>query len=130
MPVAENRLDRNFIPTAPNPVGMSDIPSLWTGEGGLSLAIVRDLFNREGVGWSLKPRRTTDLVTDALTPAWFRKQPVQGRIPHCDRGSQYARHAFQGSGGCAGGHTESCCVQFLHVAQSQILWSLPFLDFF
>jgi putative transposase len=95
LPVAENRLDRNFIPTAPNPVGMSDIPSLWTGEGGLSLAIVRDLFNREGVGWSLKPRRTTDLVTDALTPAWFRKQPVQGRIPHCDRGSQYARHAFQ-----------------------------------
>ena len=48
LPVAENRLDRNFTPTAPNPVWMSDIPSLWTDEGGFSLAIVRDLFNREG----------------------------------------------------------------------------------
>ena len=26
--------------------------SLWTDEGGLYLAIVRDLFNREVVGWS------------------------------------------------------------------------------
>ncbi len=95
LPVAENRLDRQFTPTAPNPVWMSDIPSLWTDEGGFSLAIVRDLFNREGVGWSLKPRRTTDLVTDALTPAWFRTRPAPGRMHHSDRGSQYARHAFQ-----------------------------------
>ncbi|MDT3705191.1 MAG: hypothetical protein ROZ09_00075 [Thiobacillus sp.] len=36
-------------------------------------AIILDLFNREGVGGSLKPRMTADIVTDALTRVWFRR---------------------------------------------------------
>jgi putative transposase len=40
------------------------------------------LFNRE-------------VVTDALTMAWFRKRPAPGLMHHADRGSQYASHAFQ-----------------------------------
>ncbi len=73
----------------------SDITSLWTDEGWLSLAIILDLFNREVVGWSLKPRMTADLVTDALTRAWFRKRPPSGPPHPSDRGSPYASHAFQ-----------------------------------
>jgi putative transposase len=56
---------------------------------------VLDLFNREVVGWSLKPRMTADIVTDALTMAWFRRKPVPGVLHHSDRGSQYASQAFQ-----------------------------------
>ena len=95
LPVAENRLARDFTPSAPNQVWTSDITYLWTDEGWLYLAIVLDLFNREVVGWSLKPRLTADLVTDALTMAWFRRRPAPGLIHHSDRGSQYASHAFQ-----------------------------------
>jgi len=95
LPVAENRLDRNFTPTAPNQVWTSDITYLWTDEGWLYLAIVMDLFNREIVGWSLKPRMMADIATDALTMAWFRKWPTPGLLHHSDRGSQYASHAFQ-----------------------------------
>ena len=95
LPVAGNLLARNFTPTAPNQVWTSDITYLWTDEGWLYLAIVLDLFNREVVGWSLKPRMTTDIVTDALTMAWFRKRPAPGLMHHSDRGSQYASHAFQ-----------------------------------
>lgn len=95
LPVAENLLDRNFTPEAPNQVWTSDITYLWTDEGWLYLAIVLDLFNREVVGWSLKPRMTADIVTDALTMAWFRRKPAPGLIHHSDRGSQYASHAFQ-----------------------------------
>ena len=77
---------------------------LWTDEGWLYLAIVLDLFNREVVGWSLKPRMTADtlreaatsIVTDALTMAWFRRKPAPGVMHNEDRGSQYASHAFQG----------------------------------
>ena len=43
----------------------------------------------------MKQRMTTDIVTDALTIAWFRKRPAAGLMNHSDRGSQYARHAFQ-----------------------------------
>lgn len=96
LPVAQNLLDRNFTPDAPNRVWTSDITYLWTNEGWLYLAIVLDLFNREVVGWSLKPRMTADIVTDALTMAWFRKKPAEGLMHHSDRGSQYASHAFQG----------------------------------
>jgi len=58
--------------------------------------IVLDLFNREVVGWSLKPRMSADLVIDALSMACFRRKPAPGLIHHSDRGSQYASHAFQG----------------------------------
>ena len=95
LPVADNLLDRNFTPSAPNQVWTSDITYLWTDEGWLYLAVVLDLFNREVVGWSLKPRMTADIVTDALTMAWFRKRPAPGLIHHSDRGSQYASQAFQ-----------------------------------
>jgi putative transposase len=61
----------------------------------LYLAVVPDLFNREVVGWSIKPRMTADIVVDALTMAWFRRRPAPGLIHHSDRGSQYARHLFQ-----------------------------------
>lgn len=95
MPVAKNLLDRNFMPSAPDQVWTSDITYLWTNEGWLYLAIVLDLFNREVIGWSLKPRMTADLVIDALTMAWFRRRPEAGVMHHSDRGSQYASHAFQ-----------------------------------
>jgi transposase InsO family protein len=95
LPVAPNLLGRNFTPDAPNQVWTSDITYLWTDEGWLYLAIVLDLFNREVVGWSLKPNMTADIVTDALTMAWFRRRPAPGLIHHSDRGSQYASHAFQ-----------------------------------
>jgi putative transposase len=95
LPVAANLLERNFTPAAPDRVWTSDITYLWTDEGWLYLAIVLDLFNREVIGWSLKPRMTTDIVIDALTMAWFRRRPESGVMHHSDRGSQYAGHAFQ-----------------------------------
>jgi putative transposase len=95
LPVAANLLDRNFAPSAPNQAWSADLTYVWTQEGWLYLAVVLDLFNREIVGWSIKPRMTTDIVTDALTMAWFRRRPAPGLIHHSDRGSQYASAEFQ-----------------------------------
>ncbi len=94
MPVAPNVLARSFTPDAPNRVWTGDITYIQTGEGWLYLAVVLDLFNREVVGWSIKPRMTADIVTDALTMAWFRRKPEAGVIFHSDRGSQYASGAM------------------------------------
>jgi putative transposase len=95
LPVAPNVLARDFTPAAPNQVWTADMTYIWTDEGWLYLAVVLDLFNREVVGWSLKPRMTSDIVIDALAMAWFRRKPAPGLIHHSDRGSQYASHAFQ-----------------------------------
>ena len=95
LPVAPNLLARDFTPAKPNQAWSADMTYIWTDEGWLYLAVVLDLFNREVVGWSIKPRMTADIVIDALTMAWFRKKPAPGLMHHSDRGSQYASHAFQ-----------------------------------
>ncbi len=95
LPVADNLLDWNFSPEAPNRVWTADLTYIWTDEGWLYLAVVLDLFNREVVGFSIKPRMTADIVVDALTMAWFRRRPLPGLMHHSDRGSQYASGVFQ-----------------------------------
>jgi putative transposase len=95
MPVADNLLRRNFAPPEPDRVWAGDITYIQTNEGWLYLAVVLDLFNREVVGWSIKPRMTADIVTDALAMAWFRRKPAPGVLFHSDRGSQYASHAMR-----------------------------------
>jgi putative transposase len=95
LPVAKNLLARDFTPAVPNKVWTADMTYIWTDGGWLYLAVVIDLFNREVVGWSIKPRMTADIVMDALTMAWFRRKPAAGLMHHSDRGSQYASHVFQ-----------------------------------
>lgn len=95
LPVADNVLAREFAPSAPNRVWTADLTYIWTDEGWLYLAVVLDLFNREVVGWSIKPRMTADIVVDALTMAWFRRKPAPGLMHHSDRGSQYASGVLQ-----------------------------------
>jgi putative transposase len=82
-------------PAAPNRAWSADLTYVWTDEGWLYLAVVLDLFNREVVGWVIKPRMSSDIVIDALTMAWFRRRPESGLIHHSDRCSQYASDAFQ-----------------------------------
>lgn len=64
-------------------------------DGWLYPAVVLDLFNREVVGWSIKPRMSADIVIDALTMAGFHRKPAPEPIHHSDRGSQYASQALQ-----------------------------------
>ena len=95
LPVAPNLLNREFAVSVPNQVWTSDITYVATDEGWLYLAVVIDLFSRQVVGWSMKPHMKTELVTDALHMAWFRRHPEAGLIFHSDRGSQYCSHEFQ-----------------------------------
>jgi putative transposase len=95
LPVAENLLERDFAPPAPDRVWSSDITYIATDEGWLYLAVVIDLFSRQVVGWSMKLHMKTELVADALRMAWFRRHPEAGLIFHSDRGSQYCGHEFQ-----------------------------------
>lgn len=87
--VAPNRLQRCFTVDRPNAVWTSDMTYIGTQEGWLYLAVVIDLFSRQVVGWSMKPHMKTELVTDALRMACWRRRPPKGLIFHTDRGSQY-----------------------------------------
>ena len=95
LPIAEDLLQRNFTPEAPNRVWTSDMTYIWTAEGWLFLVAVIDLFSRQVVGWSLRGDMQAIGTTDALRMAWFRRRPEAGLVFHSDRGSQYCSREFQ-----------------------------------
>lgn len=93
--IAPNTLDREFTATAPNQKWVADFTYVWTSEGWLYVAAVLDLFARRIVGWSMKARMTSDLVTDALIMAIWRRRPDPDLLHHSDQGSQYTCEQFQ-----------------------------------
>ena len=95
LPVAENRLNRQFNPDVPNRCWASDITFIRTRSGWLYLAVVMDLFSRRIIGWAMASHMQTSLVSDALNMALQQRCPQQGLLLHSDRGSQYASHAYQ-----------------------------------
>ncbi len=95
LPVAENLLDRQFDPEAPNEAWVADITYIPTGEGWLYLAAVEDLYSRRVVGWSMAEHLESRLVVDALALAVQRRLPGEGLLAHSDRGSQYASDHYQ-----------------------------------
>lgn len=95
LPVAKNRLKRNFKANKPNQAWVSDITYVRTDEGWLYLAAFIDLFSRKVVGWSMSNRMTTDLVVNAFRMALFRQKRKAPKLVHSDRGSQYASAAFR-----------------------------------
>jgi putative transposase len=93
--VAPDLIQRGFHVERPNQVWTGDITYLQTDEGWVFLAVVLDLFSRQIVGWSMKPKMESNLVVDALKMAWFRRQPEEGLIFHSDRGRQYCSDEFK-----------------------------------
>ena len=79
---------RDFNPTAPNRVWLSDITYIRTWEGWLYLAVILDAFSRRVVGWALADHLRTELATDALQMALLSRRPGVGLIHHSDRGGQ------------------------------------------
>jgi putative transposase len=94
-PVAANLLNQDFRVKEPNKVWVTDISYVSTYEGWLYLATVKDLFDRQIVGFATGNYITTELCKQALTSAIQRYKPDKGLIHHSDRGVQYASKDYQ-----------------------------------
>ena len=92
--VAEDLVDRQFRPPAPNLLWVADITYLSTWEGWLYLAAVQDAFSRRIVGWAMADHMRAELVVEALEMAVARRRPGPGLVHHSDQGSQYVSLAF------------------------------------
>ncbi len=92
--VADDLVERDFRPAAPNVLWVADITYLRTWQGWLYLAAVQDAFSRTIVGWSMAEHMRAELVVDALQMGLARRQPEAGLIHHSDQGSQYVSLAF------------------------------------
>lgn len=95
LPVAPNLLDQNFTASGPDQVWVADITYVDTEQGWLYLAGIKDLWNKEIVGYAMSHRMTKDLVGRALFRAVAARRPQAGLIHHSDRGSQYCSKNYQ-----------------------------------
>lgn len=83
----QNILDRSFSPEAPNQSWVTDITYNKTDEGGLYLAVFLDPYSRAVVGWSMSSRMESELVTQALLSAVWRRKPKSLVLIHSDQWS-------------------------------------------
>ncbi len=91
---APDLVDRRFLAAATDRLWLADITYLPTREGFLYLSFILDACSRRVVGWSMANHLRTELVTDALRMALYRRRPPSGVIHHSDRGSQYTALSF------------------------------------
>lgn len=69
LPIAPNRLNRQFSAQRPDEKWVADITYIDTAEGWLYLALVLDVFSRKIVGWAMETHLQTTLVEQALRMA-------------------------------------------------------------
>ena len=86
--VAQNTLNRQFNPSGPNQVWVSDITYVRTRQNWLYLTVILDLYSRAVVGWSMSTDMTTPSVLGALQMAIQQRRPGKGLVHHSDRGVQ------------------------------------------
>jgi len=80
LPIAPNRLDRNFDPTEANRVWAGDVTYIATEQGWLYLAVILGLFSRRVVGWSISPSNDAKLAQEALRRTLTARRPELGLL--------------------------------------------------
>jgi transposase InsO family protein len=94
--VADNLLQQDFRPPAPNRCWAGDITYIRTSAGWRYLGIWIDLFSRRVVGWTLDQRMDAALVIEALNRALGRRQvEPETLLIHTDQGSQYRATGYR-----------------------------------
>ena len=78
-------VQRDFAPSEPDQLWVTDITYVRTGEGWLYLAVVLDCFSRRVVGWAMRDNLGTELVLQAMRMALLQRQSRPGLAHHSDR---------------------------------------------
>jgi len=90
LPAAPDRLKRQFQTELPDQAWVSDTTFIPTRQGWVFLAVILDLYSRQVIGWSMGNHNNTQLVSEALTMAIWRRGRAKDVIVHSDRGATYA----------------------------------------
>jgi len=86
---------KDFTPTGPEQLWVSDITYIKTEKGHNYLALVTDAYSKKIVGYNLDNHMKTELCTKALKMAINnRKYPDEKLIHHSDRGFQYCNTKY------------------------------------
>ncbi len=92
--VHDDLVKRQFRAEQPDRVWFTDITQHRAKDGWVYCCAVLDAYSRRCVGWAIADQATSELVTDALEMARWRRRPQAGTIVHADRGPQYTSWIF------------------------------------
>ncbi len=87
-------LIKDFIPTAPNQLWVSDITYISIGNGFIYLSLITDAFSHKIVGWDLAQDLGAGNALKALKMALRTLPPDANLIHHSDRGVQYCSNEY------------------------------------
>ena len=116
----------------PNQKWTGDISYIWTREGWLYLAVIRDLHSRRVIGWAVSNRMKWNLAIRAPRMAIALRAPQRGCIFHSDRGGQYCSHdckrilrdhgfkaSMSGKGNC---YDNAAIETFFKAIKAELIW--------
>ena len=83
----KNIIDQDFEGRSKNEVIVSDLTYVRVGNSWNYICVLVDLFNREIVGYSVGPRKTSQLVKEAFATVKGRLSNIQ--YFHSDRGMEF-----------------------------------------
>lgn len=87
-------LIRDYTPTAPNQLWVSDITYIEVGYGFIYLSLITDAFSRKIVGWNLSRDLSSKNALKALWMTLTTSPKDVSLIHHSDRGIQYCSNAY------------------------------------
>ncbi|XDD50707.1 IS3 family transposase [Leptospira sp. WS92.C1] len=95
LPVAQNLLNQDFKTFSLNKIWLSDITYIPIAGRWSYLFAIKDLYNREIIGWELAPTLEARHLLHAFEKALMRRRSPKAVIFHSDRGVQYASEDFR-----------------------------------
>ena len=89
-----DNLIKDFIPTAPGQLWVSDITYIEIKEGFAYLSLITDAYSRKIVGWSLGETLEAKYSISALKMALKQRKENTNLYHHSDRGIQYCSDGY------------------------------------
>lgn len=93
--IAENKLNRQFSPEAPNKVWVSDVTEFRVAGSKVYLSPLMDLFDRSILSYRLSTSPNTAFTAGSLRDAISWHAPVAGLVVHTDQGFQYQHSSWK-----------------------------------
>lgn len=92
----KNILQRQFNPSAPNQIWVSDVNCFYFNEKNYYICAILDLFSRKVIGYKIGIKNSTQLTKSTFKYAYLNRMPKNELLFHTNNGSNYRSYAFCG----------------------------------
>src|SRR5690554_5104399 len=118
----KNVLNRQFNPSDPNSVWVSDITYIWSEHGFVYLTSIMDLYSRKIIAWELSETLSVEGILSCINKTKRTRNFSNPVIIHSDRGTQYVSNDYKSNLGYGfvlsysnkGNPWDNACIESFH----------------